>query len=402
MPSFITVSFLLWVIVAGSALALCLLLAAVAGRGLRELIRRYRARMDQGVRPLVLAVIAGEEIPDGLTAAGGARGRAAERLIFSYLAQVRGEAHGLLTKVLERRGTVARVIRQSRRRWRYRRARAAEQLGLIASPAAERRLAELISGDSSMEVRIVATRGLGKAGSAGAATALLRSLSRANPVPEGIVAAALLELGPDGVPALREALSGKAAGGRHQRAMAAEVLGLLDDMPSWTGLAENLASADLEVRVSAIRALGRLGMPRAAGPVAGCLAPHEEPALRAVAARALGRIGAPESAPVLAACLDDPNYWVAHNAAEALAQLGPAGERELALAAAGHRPGMMHAREAMARGALARGEPPPTPLAAVAAGQAAGQPAGKAAAQPVANAAAHPSGPHRSVRGWSR
>lgn len=358
MPAFITARFLLAVIIAGSALAFSLLLVTVASRILRGILGSRRARVERAVRPMVLAVTDGQAPSPVLVSMHGARGRAAERVIFGYLAQVRGEAANLLAEVLQRRGAVDRMLRRTHSSWSHRRAAAAERLGLIASPQAEQRLAVLVTGDHSLEVRIVATRALGKSGSAVAAVTLLHSLSRAGPVPEGVLASALLELGPEAVPALREALAGKRAGGRRQRAMAANVLGLLDEMPSWQGLVANVASGDLEVRASAVRALGRLGMPQAAGAIAECLRPGEDPALRAAAARALGRIGDPRTAPALAACLDDPHYWVAHNAAGALAALGGAGVAELSLGASGQGSGAAHAREALSRRALAHGEIP--------------------------------------------
>ena len=215
-----------------------------------------------------------------------------------------------------------------------------------------------MTGDQSAEVRIVATRALGKTGSAAAARTLLHSLSRPAPVPEGVVASALLELGPEAVPGLRAEL----AGGRRQRAMAANVLGLLDELPAWEGLAENVGSGSVDVRASAVRALGRLGLPQAIGPVTACLHAAEDPLLRAAAAHALGRIGDPASARPLAACLADPHYWVAHNAAMALAEIGGPGLGELSLAAAGPGSGAAHAREALARRALARGERPAVPV----------------------------------------
>jgi HEAT repeat protein len=364
MPSFITARFLIAVITAGSALALILLVSAVAGRVLREAADGRRARTERRVRPMVLAVVGGDPVPAELISVHGGRGRAAERVIFSYLAQVRGDAAEQLAEVLRRRGAMDRLIRRTRSPGSHRRAGAAERLGLIPSPQAEYRLTELVTTDHSLEVRIVATRALGKSGSAGAAAILLRSLSRADPVPEGIVASALLELGPEAVPALRQALAGERAGGRRQRAMAANVLGLLDAMPSWQGMVENVASGDLEVRASAVRALGRLRVPQAAGAIAERLVPGEDRAVRAAAARALGRIGDPASAPALARCLDDPNYWVAHNAAGALAALGSAGLAELSRAAAGQTRGAAHAREALSRRALEHGELPPARTAA--------------------------------------
>ena len=359
MPAFPATGFWLDVSIAGAMLAAGLLLGAVAARILRAVLSGRRAHAEQAMRPMVLAVVSGAEVPAALISARGGPGRAAERIAFAYLARVRGEAAVFLADVLSRRGAMARLIRWTHSPRAHRRARAAERLGLIASPEAERRLAELVTGDHNPEVRIVATRALGKMGSAAAARTLLHSLSLA-PVPEGIVASALLELGPEAVPGLRAEL----AGGRRQRAMAANVLGLLDELPAWEGLVENAGSGNVEVRTSAVRALGRLGLPQAIGPVTACLRAGEDPALRAAAACALGRIGDPGSAQPLAASLDDPHYWVAHNAAMALAEIGGAGVTALSLAAAGLGSGAAHAREALARRALARGERPAAPARA--------------------------------------
>jgi HEAT repeat protein len=365
MPVFPAAGFLLDVGGAGVVLAASLLLGTVAARVLRALLSGRRARAERVMRPMVLAVVSGGEAQAALIAARGGQGRAAERIAFAYLAQVRGEAAESLADVLTRRGAVARLIRWTHSPRAHRRARAAERLGLIASPQAERRLAELVTGDHNPEVRIVATRALGKTGSAAAARTLLHSLSRPAPVPEGIVASALLELGPEAVPGLRAEL----AGGRRQRAMAANVLGLLDELPAWEGLAENAGSGSVEVRTSAVRALGRLGLPQAIGPVTACLHAGEDPALRAAAAYALGRIGDPRSVQPLADCLEDPHYWVAHNAAMALAEIGEAGVTALSLAAAGPGSAAAHAREALARRALARGERPAAPAHASAPAQ---------------------------------
>jgi len=355
-----TTGFLLDVSVAGAALAGSLLLGTVAARVLRALLGGRRARAEQAMRPMVLAVVSGGDVPAALISARGGHGRAAERIAFAYLARLRGEAAVFLADLLARRGAMARLIRATHSPRAHRRARAAERLGLIASPEAERRLAELVTGDHNAQVRIVATRALGKTGSAAAARTLLHSLSRPAPVPEGVVASALLELGPEAVPWLRAEL----AGGRRQRAMAANVLGLLDELPAWEGLVENTGSGSVEVRTSAVRALGRLGLPQAIGPITACLHAGEDPALRAAAAYALGRIGDPRSVPPLAACLEDPHYWVAHNAAMALAEIGGPGAIALSLAAAGLGGGAAHAREALARRALARDERPDDPARA--------------------------------------
>ena len=370
MPSFITVRFLLAVIIIGAAVALALLLLVVVFRTARFLLGRRRARVESQVRPAMLQAIAGEGVDAELVHARGGRGRAVDRLAFAYLARVRGEGHDLLADLLEQRGVVSRVIRRSAWPGPNWRAAAASRLGLIASTEADQRLQEMALGDSSTRVRIVAARGLGKAGTAEAADTLLSLLGPVDLVPEGIVASALLELGPEAVPALRQTLrSGPGgvgsghpephAGNGHRRgvpgqqldgrrrAMAADVLGLLDVMPAWEDLVRCVQGSELLVRISAVRALGRLGVPQAADAIIRCLAPGEDGALRSAAARALGRIGSPHSVGPLTDCLGDPDYWVAHNAAAALAMLGHAGRQALARTAAVNAPGAPHAREAL-------------------------------------------------------
>ena len=258
MPSFITVPFLLAVIVVGSAIALALLLVTVLVRISRYLIGRHRAQVESGIREAMLQAIAGDGVDDHLIAVRGGRGRAVERLAFGYLARVRGDGHDMLADLLERRGVVSRVIRRSAWPGHNTRAAEANRLGLIATPEAEQRLERMALEDRSVRVRIVAARGLGKTGTPHAAETLLSMLGPADLVPEGIVASALLELGPEAVPTLRRTVrSGSGEGGDGRpRAMAADLLGLLDVMPAWEDLVACLHSPDTPVRVSAVRALG--------------------------------------------------------------------------------------------------------------------------------------------------
>jgi HEAT repeat protein len=356
MPSFVTVPFLLAVIVIGSAVALTLLLVTVLVRISRYLIRRHKAQVESEIRGPMLRAIAGEGVDTSLIAVRGSRGRAVERVAFGYLARVRGDGHDLLADLLERRGVVSRVVRRSSWPGHTTRAVEANRLGLIATPEAEQRLERMAVEDRSMRVRIVAARGLGKTGTPHAAETLLGMLGQVDPVPAGIVASALLELGPEAAPALRRTVRSSFgedaddAAGRdgRPRAMAADLLGLLDVMPAWEDLVACLHGADTAVRVSAVRALGRLGVPQACDAISKCLVPDEDTAVRAEAAQALGRIGHPGSVGPLVTCLGATDYWVAHNAAEALAALGSPGRQALARAAAVNAAGAAHAREALA------------------------------------------------------
>jgi HEAT repeat protein len=137
--------------------------------------------------------------------------------------------------------------------------------------------------------------------------------------------------------------------------MAMDLLGLLKDLAAWQIVADNTCSADPQVRLSAVGALGELGLRKAAHTLLACLTEGNETGVRSAAAWALGRIRDPASVAALARCLGDPDHRVAHNAALALAAHGKAGEHVLTQMATGDGPTAAHAREALAHGARPTG-----------------------------------------------
>ena len=343
---------LLLIVVGGAGASASVVFVAVARRSVREVQRRHRSRVERLIRPLLLEAITEGRVDPRLIRARRARGRSVERVALHYLAKTRGEARDVLEGLLTQRGVTARAIRQTGRLGPHRRARAAEVLGVIASDEARKCLEHLGRVDPKMEVRTVAARALGKFETADAAASLLGLLYYATPVPGGVVAAGLIELGPEAIPALRDVLRFERRGSITQRAMAAEVLGLLGAAHVWRELAAEAGGADLESRISAVRALGRLGVPGAADTIAQCLQPAEPIALRSAAARALGGVGATGYASVLEASVNDRDYWVAHRSAEALTELGVTGQGALQRLAAQPTLGGLHAREALGYAAL--------------------------------------------------
>jgi HEAT repeat protein len=346
---------LLGLIVAGGAIGAASLLLVATRQALRDLTRRRRDRLDSAVRPLILRAVKSRRIPLDVVQARGRRGRSADRVTYRYLAQVRGGAHDLLAEILERRGTAAHGIRQTSKRRVHVRARAAEHLGRIASPAAQVRLQQLLRDDPSLRVRIVAARALGEVEMPGAAAALLQAVDEngTKAVQEGVIASSLLALGMTAAPALRHAA--QAPGSPFRQAMAIDLLGLLKDLAAWQIVADNVCSADPQVRLSAVGALGELGLRKAAQTLLGCLTEGSEPSIRSAAAWALGRIRDPGSVAALTECLGDPDYRVAHNAALALAAHGETGEQVLTQMATSDGSSAAHAREALAHGARPAG-----------------------------------------------
>jgi HEAT repeat protein len=355
MPGFLNPTVLLGLLAAGGAIGVALLLLVATRQALRDLTRRRQDRLDSTVRPLILRAVKSHRIPLDVVQARGRRGRSADRVTYRYLAQVRGGAHDLLAEILERRGTAAHTIRRTSKRRAHVRACAAGLLGRIASPAAQVRLEQLLRDDPSVRVRIVAARALGEVEMPGAATALLQAVDEdgTNAVPEGVIASSLLAQGMTAAPALRQAAQDP--GRPFRQAMAMDLLGLLKDLAAWQIVADNTCSADPQVRLSAVGALGELGLRKAAHTLLACLTEGNETGVRSAAAWALGRIRDPASVAALARCLGDPDHRVAHNAALALAAHGKAGEHVLTQMATGDGPTAAHAREALAHGARPTG-----------------------------------------------
>jgi HEAT repeat protein len=120
-------------------------------------------------------------------------------------------------------------------------------------------------------------------------------------------------------------------------------------------IAARLASPHLELRVTAARALGRLGMGEAIPALTLALTDESWP-VRAMAAQALGRLSASPAIDALVRCVSDRSWWVRHHAAYALAAIGGDGHDALCeLAAhADDRYAREMAREALEHGARER------------------------------------------------
>jgi HEAT repeat protein len=107
-----------------------------------------------------------------------------------------------------------------------------------------------------------------------------------------------------------------------------EALGLARYSPARAAIERRVASSDLDLRVAAVRALGRL---QAVETATSLLAALKDDAwqVRAQAARALGRIRAPIAVEALTRRLTDSSWWVRRHSAYALMELGSEGRDAL-------------------------------------------------------------------------
>lgn len=246
--------------------------------------------------------------------------RLAETILLEMARVVKGETRDRITAAFEALGSVDEEIRGLRsRRW-WRRAEAAERLGLMRGRAAVEPLVALM-GDEIGEVRMRAARALGFIRGSTSVRPLVQALADPSRWSAIRVAEILINVGAEAVDELLSAWDNLP---RHARVSALDVLGRVRSLKARDLMTRCLADADADIRARAAHGLGLIGDPQAAGAVLRALRDPEWP-VRAMAAKALGRLGDNRAIPDLCEALKDRQWWVRANAGEALRSLGPAG-----------------------------------------------------------------------------
>ena len=280
----------------GGFLAL-LTIAIVLNKALREMGEALDRRRRALLEPLVfeyLGAASSRPLREFLPRSPSPRDRRlVEQILLESARLVKGSTQERITAAFEGQGAVREAIRVlGSARW-WKRADAAEKLGLMRSEAAVEPLVNLMN-DPEPEVRIRAARALG----------LIRGKTSIRPVVGALadpsrwsairVAEILISVGSEAVD---------------------ELLAAFDTLPQ-------------NGRVSALDVLGRIRGLRAIGLMKRCLLdPH--PDIRARSAHGLGLIGDPGTAPDLIGVLRDQEWPVRANSGEALRNLGPPGREAL-------------------------------------------------------------------------
>lgn len=229
-----------------------------------------------------------------------------------------------LLRWLEASGQIDRWLLQLRSRNAWRRAYAAELLGIARI---ERSAAPLIAAlqDPVFDVRMRAAQALGTLGGQSARSALVGALADENRWSVIRISDLLSEMGPDVAGELIAAYPQMA---RTARLATLDVIANVGDASATPFLAELLNDLDRDVRARAASALGRVGDHRADAALQAGLQDIEWP-VRAMCAKALAELGTESAVAALRASLRDREWWVRANAAEALGRLGAPGAEEL-------------------------------------------------------------------------
>jgi HEAT repeat protein len=295
-----------------AAVSVCLLALRRVAVAITE---RRRLAVEAALRPLALALVAGETgTLHNLTQRDA---RALASLSARYRRRVAGESAGRITAFFEERGQIDRELRLLRSRRAWRRAMAAFTLGNMGAGRSAPALIDAL-GDRNRSVRSAAARSLGAIGSVAAVEPIVLAYATRR-IPRLIAGQALLSIGPASLPALGRLASDPDP---EARAFAIELIGLVGDAEHASYVLAHLRDGSAEVRAKAARALGRLGAEDAAAELAATLY-DRIPFVRTVAARALGEVGDRRALPALLDVARHDEFAAAQAAAWAAARLDP-------------------------------------------------------------------------------
>jgi HEAT repeat protein len=240
------------------------------------------------------------------------------------LAAVEVTARLNVLQALEERGLIAKVLRDTRSRFKWTRARALRVLGELKVPASAPAVLQALE-DRDADVRNVAARALGSMKLQATDEALVGLLGRHDQAVSSRIAAMCIELGTRTSPLLVRTLR---EGSPKARFWAARILGEIKDAGSAPALGDALQDAEPDVRSAAARALGTIAQRSTSSLLESAL---RDPIwyVRAHAAEALGKVADPAMAASLAESLGDRSWWVRRNALDALVRLGEASRPSL-------------------------------------------------------------------------
>ena len=286
----------------------------VARRLVANRIERRAAELERRVTPLAHRLIDGEGV-DTLSLRG--EEVALARVLARMSRLVKGDARRRIGEHFA--GTAAyadeRRALGSRRAWR--RAAAAFALGDMAVDAAAPDLLRAID-DPNRDVRSAAARSLGRLRVADAVEPLVRGLADGS-LPQLVAGSALLAIGADAVPELRQLAVHDDS---DVRAVAIELVGLLGSAADADVLEVGLGDPDPRVRARAAGGIGRVGAQSAAAAAAGALV-DPSPSVRAAAAQALGAVGERAMLAELVEMAQGDEFEPARAAAYAAGRLDP-------------------------------------------------------------------------------
>jgi HEAT repeat protein len=263
--------------------------------------------------PVLHALLDGDEV-DRSTSADDA---ALATLLAEISPSLAGDTRNAIADHFESSGAIGRASRGLGHPLAHRRAESAALLGDMCSGQAEPVLL-LALNDRDPDVRLAATRSLGRLRSRSAVIPILHSLACRH-VPRAVAANAVLTIGAAALPGIRTLISTEHPA---TRAAAVELLGRLGNPRDGESLRDRLADRAPLVRERACEALAHLGADDVDQALEDLLA-DDVRNVRAAAAAALATVGGPHNAARLLEIVHDDCAEVAEVAAATLASIAP-------------------------------------------------------------------------------
>jgi HEAT repeat protein len=309
----------------------------IVNKAIRETRGARDARRRAVLEPRLLAMINAEEDAgtgptDRRKLFAGAFGapppgrdwRVIEAVLIDHAVRLKGVARERISQAFDELGYVdVAMAGLTAGRW-WRRADAAEKLGLAR---AERAIDPLVArmDDPEPEVRLRAAKALGEIRGRAAVAPLVAALTQPNRWSTLRVADILSRMGVEAAESLCESWASLPPPGK---LATLDILGKLGRPEAVGFIRKVLRDGDPDERARAAHALGAIGHHGPIEDLRDSLRDGEW-SVRAMAAKALGRIGSPQAVDSLAAALKDREWWVRSNAAQALKVIGPRGQQAL-------------------------------------------------------------------------
>ena len=285
----------------------------------RESTARIRMRMREGVAAFAVEIT--DELPRALTTF---ERRLLRETLLETAHELSGGARDRLAASFAERGFIGEAERGLRSRMMLHRVRAAEVIGELGTldtvPALRKGLR-----DREPLVRFACAHALTRVGAVGVLDEIIGALAEGDDhFGQGAMAEVLLDSGPDSVNELRTLLGDP----RHprRRRLIVVVLGELRAFEAVPELTAALNDRDDELCARACHALGKIGDPESAEPLAAVAMDGARPwFVRTAAAGACGQIGDPRTAGTLVEALDSEEWYPRNAAASALVRLEDVG-----------------------------------------------------------------------------
>ncbi|MGB3635391.1 MAG: HEAT repeat domain-containing protein [Rubrobacteraceae bacterium] len=322
-PGLVIIAILLMVV-----LNVLMVIATMAVKILRTVERRRVENLRELLEPALYDYLVTGEISPVLRQTKARDKNILSNMIIELLTVLRGSESKRVMELAGELGFIEGDLAQLNSRNRWRRAKAAENLGFYGGPESVGPISGLLK-EMDETIRAVASRALSRIGTQEAAEALAGYLSSDSELTSLRMAENLERMGPLAVEPLVELVESDEEEERRAQVLAARVLGNLriqEGRPALCQAIERHWNTDL--RAQATLALGRIGNPDDVPAIVEAAGDNSWP-VKVQAANALGMIGEVSTVPTLEQLVTDQEWWVRLNASRALINIGPEGEKAL-------------------------------------------------------------------------